>query len=142
MKNIQLVALLLIVSSGLFAQSKKEQEVWQRIEQLNTAIFVKKDSAALAGLLAENVTYGHSGGKIEGKAEMIKNAVHNETTYREVGMDKTSIFFEGNMAIVRHVFNAMQNEKGKESPLKLSVLHVWQKQGKEWKLLARQSVKM
>jgi ketosteroid isomerase-like protein len=141
MKTIHL-AFLILFSGSVLGQAKKEQDVWQRVEQLNKAIFVNKDSAALAGLLAENVTYGHSGGKIENKAEMIRAAVSNQNTYRDVSMEKSMISFEGKTAVLRHVFSAMQTEKGKESPLKLSVLHVWYKQGKEWRLIARQAVKV
>jgi ketosteroid isomerase-like protein len=37
---------------------------------------------------------------------------------------------------------AKTNDNGKPNDIKLLVLMVWQKQNKEWKLIARQAVKI
>ncbi|MFY7899493.1 MAG: hypothetical protein ACOVNY_04860, partial [Chitinophagaceae bacterium] len=54
-----------------------------------------------------------------------------------------NIIFQQNTAVVRHVISATQTEKdGKVSPLKLQVLQVWIKDNNQWKLQARQSVRL
>jgi hypothetical protein len=121
-----------------------EQKVLDRVKQLNTAIFINKDSVALDGLMADKVTYGHSGGKIENRPEMISGAVHSPSTYKNFMMDSATVFFEGkNTAVVRHVLKATSvDREGKESPLHIGVLQVWVMQNKQWKLMARQAVKL
>ena len=121
-----------------------EQKVLDRVKQLNTAIFINKDSVALEGLMADKVTYGHSSAKIENRSEMISGAVHGPATYKNFMMDSATVFFEGkNVAVVRHVLKATSvDPQGKESPLHLNVLQVWVIQNKQWKLMARQAVKL
>jgi hypothetical protein len=45
-------------------------------------------------------------------------------------------------AVVRHTFTAKATNNGTPADVKLGVLQVWQKQGRHWKLLARQAVKL
>jgi hypothetical protein len=61
---------------------------------LNDAIFIKKDSVALDGLMAEKVTYGHSSGKIENRPEMIAGAIHSPSTYKNFVMDSAAFFLK------------------------------------------------
>ncbi|MES1214011.1 MAG: nuclear transport factor 2 family protein [Bacteroidota bacterium] len=136
------VVLFLALSIHSYAQTD-EQKVLQRVKQLNDAIFVVKDSVALESLMADKVTYGHSGGKIENRQEMIHGAISNTGSYSNVVLDGTTIYFEDNTAIVRHVLTATAIDKdGKQSPLHLNILQVWIKQNKQWKLTARQAVKI
>ncbi len=139
----KLILFLLLVSSiQSFAQTEEEKVV-QRIKQLNEAVFGVKDSAALENLLADKVTYGHSTGKVENRPEMIRGAVTNTTSYTDFKMEDAVVYFENKTAIVRCVISATNVSKdGKTSPLHLGLLLVWVKQKKEWKLTARQAVKL
>jgi hypothetical protein len=142
MKKLFLV-LFLALTIHSFGQTD-EQKVLERVKKLNTAIFINKDSAALEGLMAGKVSYGHSTGKMENRPEMISGAVHSPTTYKDFVMDSATVFFqEKNTAVVRHVLRATSVDKaGKESPLHINVLQVWIMQNKQWKLTARQAVKI
>lgn len=140
-KNI-LLSLLLFVAINSFSQSK-EEKVLQRVKELNNAIFINKDSTALEGLMADKVTYGHSNGKLEDRKWMITDAVNSKQVYSNFVMDSASVFFEGNnTAVVRHVLRATATENGRESQLHLNVLQVWVNQHNQWKLMARQAVKL
>ncbi len=145
MKKIIAIAALL-VTAFVSAQTGKEQEVLNNIHALNTAIFADvsaRDSAALEKLVSPKVTYGHSSGLIENKQVMIHHAMVSPATYEGFKMDSATVFFEGNnTAVSRHILKAKTFENGKEGVLHLGVLQVWTKAGKEWKLLARQAVKL
>lgn len=126
-----------------FAQPAKEAKLWERVESLTKAIFETKDSSALADLVSADVTYGHSGGAIEDKQQMIHKAVINKTTYRNQSIEKLSININGNYAVLRHNFHAIgTDEAGKESPLDLGILQVWKKEGGKWRIWGRQAVKI
>jgi hypothetical protein len=143
-KIIAITALLITTFAS--AQTGKEQEVLNNIHALNKAIFADvsvRDSAALEKLVSPKVTYGHSSGLIENKQVMIHHAMVSPVTYEGFTMDSVTVFFEGNNTVVsRHVLKAKTWQNGKEGVLHLGVLQVWIKAGKEWKLLARQAVKL
>lgn len=140
-KNLFIILFLAITFQS--SAQTEEEKVLQRVTQLNNAIFGIKDSIALEGLLANKVSYGHSSGKIENRQEMIHGAVSNTGTYANFIMEGANVYFENNTAIVRHVLKATSIDKaGKESPLHIGILQVWVKQKKQWRLTARQAVKL
>ena len=137
------ILFFLLISTIQTSAQTEEEKVLQRIKKLNEAIFGVKDSVALENLLADKLTYGHSTGKIENRQEMIIAAVANTTSYTDFKMEGAVIYFENKTAIVRYVISATNISKdGKTSPLHLGLLQVWIKQKKEWKLTARQAVKL
>ena len=141
MKNLFLFLFLALTIQS--SAQTDEQQVLQRVKQLNDAIFIAKDSVALEGLLADKVSYGHSTGKIENRQEMIHGAISNTGSYSNLAMEELTVFFENKTAIVRHVLKATAIDKdGKLSPLHIAILQVWVKQKKQWKLTARQAVKL
>ena len=141
----KIITFFLLILSGFIsnAQNGDEIAIASKVESLNKAIFINKDIAALEAFLSKEITYGHSGGKVENRAEMIKGVIDDTKTYADVKTEVGTILFSGKSVVVRHVISAMQKEKdGKISPLKLQVLQVWVKEKKDWKLWARQAVKL
>jgi antitoxin component YwqK of YwqJK toxin-antitoxin module len=140
-KNLFII-LFLVITIQSTAQTE-EEKVLQRVTQFNNAVFGVKDSIVLEGLLADKVSYGHSSGKTENRQEMIHGAVSNTGTYSNFVMEGATVYFENNAAIVRHVLKATAIDKdGKQSPLHIGILQVWVKQKKQWRLTARQAVKL
>jgi hypothetical protein len=125
-----------------FGQSKEEAKVWDRVESLTKAVFETKDSLALVDLISDKVTYGHSSGNLEDKATMVHNAVASKTEYKNKSFERISINVNDKTAVVRHTLRAISVEGGKESPLDLSILQVWKKEGGKWRLWARQAVRI
>ena len=141
-KNI-LMSVVSVMAVAASAQSSEEQAVWSKVESLNTAAFVSKDRAVLASLVDAKVSYSHSNGKTESKAEMLDNAVASKTLYRDLKTERVGINIVQNTAIVRHLLSATQTDTdGKESPLRLGVLQVWLKTGAQWELGGRQAVRL
>lgn len=137
------VILFTLIALNVFAQGKAEQKILNNIKAINSAIFINRDSAVLLQLVSAEVSYGHSSGKIENKAEMVHNAMVSPTTYKDFGMSDVSVLVEGKTAIVRHVLKARSfDATGKEGVLHLNVLQTWVKKNKQWILIARQAVKL
>jgi hypothetical protein len=136
-----IVLLLLVIGVAANAQSPKENAVIEKVQALNKAVFFDKDSIALERLLAKKVTYGHSGGKVENRAEMIHGVVSNKSGYSEQKTSDVSVLFHDKTAVVRHTFTATETKEGQPAPLKLKILQVWVKEKGDWKLMARQAVK-
>ena len=143
MKKIITFLLLVSIAFAANAQTATEKIITEKVQALNKAIFIDKDSIALNNLLAEQITYGHSGGKVETRAEMIRGAVGNKSVYANVATNSITALSSGKTMVARHVITATETAgDGKVSPLKLGVLQVWVKEKRDWKLLARQAVKL
>ena|SRR5690349_6441093 len=136
------IALVLLVATGLhsFSQSKDEKAVTDAVESLRKAM-IDADKAALEKLTAENLSYGHSSGKIETKKDFVESIVSGKSDFLTIELSNQTIQVTGNTAIVRHALSGTNSDNGKPGTVKLLVLLVWQKQKGNWKLLARQAVK-
>ena len=147
-KNISvLTCLLLLIQLQSKAQDvmKKEivrqQEVWQQTQLLSKAM-VDADSLMLDKLTADRLSYGHSGGTVEGKKEFIKKLVSGKSDFVNINMEEQDITVFGKTAIVRFVLRAETLDNQTPGKVNLRVLLVWKKSKKNWVLIARQSVKI
>jgi len=125
-------------SSSAVAASADEEAVAQAVEALRKAVLVQ-DKPQLEALCAEQLSYGHSDGWVENKAQFIEGVMTRKAIVKSLS-DHT-ITIVGNDAIARHTWASDSETDGKLTSTKIGVLQVWQKQGGTWKLLARQSVR-
>jgi ketosteroid isomerase-like protein len=141
MRKYALLAItFLFVSVMVVGQSNDENEVAITVESLRKAM-LSADVATLDRLTAEKLSYGHSSGLVEDKKEFIRKISSKENIYTEIIFSDQTISISGDAAIVRHKFDVSVNISGKATQLKLIVMMAWQKQGGQWKLLGRQSVR-
>jgi len=140
MKRTTIILLLLMFTATTFAQTKKEKQVAAAVSQLTNAM-TDADSLLLDRLVNDQLSYGHSGGHVEGKVEFISKIVSGKSDFVSIGLNNQTIAVSGSTAIVRHRLDAKTNDNGKPGEVHLQVLLVWQKLHGHWKLLARQAVK-
>jgi len=141
MKTIFLSVLFTISVFSLVAQTKDEQQIATSVEKLKEAMLAG-DSSALVKLTDAKLTYGHSSGKIENRDEFVAALASGSSDFKEIELADQSIYLVGNTAIVRHKLTGQVVENGTQNPVKLAVMLVWSKAGKEWKLVARQAIKI
>jgi ketosteroid isomerase-like protein len=142
MKKIILTAILLFsVCTFLHAQSKQEAAVANAVEQLRKAM-VDADSVMLDKLTSSQLSYGHSGGALDDKTVFVQKIVSGKSDFVTLEFAGQTILVSKNTAIVRHKLNATTNDNGKPGEVHLAVLLVWQKLQGQWKLLARQAIKV
>ena len=133
--------LMSIVAAPVFAQSKDEQAVASAVEALRKAL-IDPDKATLDALVLDELTYGHSGGKVEDKAAFEEALLSKASDFVTIDLTDQTIKVVGNTAWVRHTLSATTNDGGKPGAPHLYVLLVWLKQKGQWRLLARQAVKI
>ncbi|WP_424811404.1 nuclear transport factor 2 family protein [Roseococcus sp. YIM B11640] len=120
------------------AQSADERAVAQAVEALTRAM-LNPDRAALEALSHDALSYGHSAGRIENKAQFIGNLVERSNPFGEINITDQTIAVVGDDAIVRHNFTGNTTGGGRVTPVRIGILQVWKKQGTNWKLFARQA---
>ena len=124
-------------SSSVGAASADEAAVAQAVEALRKAI-LEQNKTQLEALCAEQLNYGHSGGRVETKAQFIEGVMARKAIVKSITLSDHTIAIVGTDAIARHTWESESETDGKPTSTKIGVLQVWQKQGDTWKLLARQ----
>ena len=109
-------------------------------EKLRVAM-IDPTPAALGALVADDLSYGHSGGKVDTKTSFIADLMSGASDFVTIAITDQTIKLVDNVAIVRHTLTADTNDSGKPGKVSIKILGVWQKQGGDWKLLARQAVR-
>jgi hypothetical protein len=125
-------------SSSAVAQSADETAVAQAVETLRKAVF-GQEKTQLEALCADQLSYGHSDGRVETKAQFINGVMTRKAIVKSLALSDHTIAIVGSDAIARHMLASESETDGKPTSNKLGVLQVWQKQGGTWKLLARQA---
>jgi hypothetical protein len=138
MKKISFILILVISSINIYAQ--QDAKLIKSIEALRSAM-VDPTKESLDALISENLSYGHSSGSIDTKEEFIQNLLTGKSDFVSIELSDQKIIVQKNTAIVRHNLAGKNMDQGKPGTLNLHVMTTWVKEGKSWKLLARQAVK-
>jgi len=135
--GIILTAMVMVVN----AQSEVETSVANAVEKLRKAM-IDGNKEELENIVSDKLSYGHSGGHVEGKAEFVEKIVSGKSDFVTIELKDQTISTSGKTAVVRHKLNATTNDNGKPGEVHLTILLIFQKEHKQWKLLARQAVKL
>ena len=119
--------------------SPQESAVSAAIGALHKAM-TAADKPALEKMLMSELSYNHSSGRHENKAECIATFVGSTTGFSKVDIENQAVSFAGNVALARYIFNGTRRKEGDK--VKLYTLTVWMESGGQWKLLARHAAKL
>ena len=122
------------------AQTRKIISVQNALLQLSNAM-ISGDKIALEKIASNHLSYGHSGGHVEDKAAFVEKISSGKSDFVSIDISEQTIDIIGKIAIVRHLFNGITSDSGKPGSVKLKVLLILKKEGRDWKILARQAVK-
>jgi hypothetical protein len=111
------------------------------VEKLNKAI-VDPEKGLLESIASEGLSYGHSGGKVQNKAQFVDDLVNGAFNFSSVNALDQTISISGDNAIVRHTLVAKATNAGVPTDIRIGNVMVWRKESGQWKLLARQAFKL
>lgn len=140
MKILSFISLLLISVVG-FAQTSEEEKLTATVKEFHQAL-VNKNTISINQQIDKALSYGHSNGWVETKADMIKDLETGYISYQGIKEDSIIIIMNEAMANVRFLGDYKATLKGAASNFRLRVLEVWVKKSKRWILFARQAVKI
>ncbi|WP_353136217.1 nuclear transport factor 2 family protein [Pseudopedobacter sp.] len=140
-KVITLIVVVFMSVSSLSAQSKSEKQVEQAVETMRLAM-ISGDRNVLNNLASDQLTYGHSSGKIESKTDFVETLATKKSDFKSITLSNQSINVQGKTAVVRHVLDGDTFDGGKPGKVHLGIVLVFAKDGSNWKLLARQAYKL
>ena len=142
MKKLTLAAGFLCLIAGYAAASPAtdEKDVATAVDGLTQAM-LHKDIAKLKTLTSDNVSYGHSSGKVQNKAEFVADIETGRSGFNTLQMLNQKIIMNGDTALVRNHFSAEAVNSGTVVPTEIENFQVWQKQKGHWLLIGRQAFK-
>lgn len=142
MKTPLLFLCLLFVLSATYGQNDKEvQQLEQSVEKLRE-LLINPEQEALEKITSTSLTYGHSNGRIENQQEFIDFMLSGKSQFVTIQLEEQTVDIVGKTGIVRHTLLADTNNEGTLGSIKLGVMLIWHKKGKNWELLARQAFKL
>ena len=137
-KKLLIFSALIMIVNFSFAQ---KNEVENAVNKL-TKLMITPDSLALDKLILNNLSYGHSSGKIETKQQFMQSLLSGSSDFVDINLTDQTVTIQNKTALVRHTLNAKTNDKNVPGNVKLNILLVWSKEKAGWKLLGRQAVKV
>lgn len=141
---IKLFGLSLLISFGANAAAQQtEAGVSKAMDTLNAAI-KSADPQQLDKIAIPDLTYGHSNGRLENKAQFIESLVQKRSVFKTLDISKQTIHMQGDTAVVRNHVSADTDPgaKGTIVHVEIDVIYVWRFVAGEWKLIARQAYKL
>ncbi|MGF6554205.1 ketosteroid isomerase-like protein [Pseudomonas sp. S30_BP2TU TE3576] len=142
MKKANVLIGFLCLFSGYVAAAPVavDKDVAQAVDHLTQAM-LHKDIAELNALTADNLTYGHSSGKIQDKTAFIADIETGKSAFKTLEMQNQTITVSGDVALVRHHFSAQALKGTEVVPTEIENFQIWQKQDGKWLLVGRQAYK-
>ena len=130
--------LLLLATAASLSAADPKADVLAAMESWKQAMLTK-DAAALDRLLHPDLTYSHSDGKTQTKADILKSPGNNQS----ITFGETTVRVYGDTALLKGPIEFVSISKsGTPATVHLSVLQVWLKGPNGWQLVARHSTKV
>lgn len=118
-----------------------KQAVLDQVMLLHRAI-LNRDSIAIDALLDNDISYIHSNGLTQTKAEVIRSVVSRQHDYSKIHPRRTEVRIIAHSAVVDMDADVSLVLEGKPLELDLHINQVWMKQSDgSWKLVTRQSTR-
>jgi len=135
------ISSLLLLFSFVFANAQNEEEkLTTALKEFHQAL-VNKNTTSINQQTDKALSYGHSNGWVETKADVIKDLETGYLVYHSYKEDSLTITINETMANARFVADIKATMNGNDTNVHLKVLEVWVKKGKRWILFARQAVR-
>lgn len=132
---------LLLLFSFVFANAQTEKEkLTATMKEFHQAL-VQKNIDLVNKQTDDAVSYGHSNGWVQTKADLAKDFETGIISYQSYKEDSINVSISDNAANIRFIADINATLRGNAITSRLKVLEVWVKKDKGWLLFARQAVK-
>jgi len=140
---------LLILSCCSFAlaqtapssTSKVEREI-QQLDSLRVQAMIHADSSTLARVLADDLTYTHTNGRVDTKAQLIASLISGRLTYEAIDYEQSQLRNYGAAAVNTGLVTMQVKAGEKRLRFQARFTSVYVKQGEHWQMAAWQSTRL
>lgn len=139
-----LIALLVGMSAAQAATAAGEPAAIAvlKTDRARLAAMMAGDGAALGRMMSEQLRFVHSDGRVESKADYVKNLMAGDTEYRDATTSELETMQIAPDVVVVIGMQQMRKRLGAEwSDIKLRYLAVYRNEAGEWRMVAWQSAR-
>jgi hypothetical protein len=115
-----------------------EKEILAAMDAYKDAM-IHNDASVLGKLLHEDLTFVHSGGQLQRKADVLQAVTNGKNVIIRMEFSDPSVRMYGNTALVRCRVDLWHSET---NVVHMDVLHAWVRSSVGWQLAARQATKL
>ena len=134
---------LFFLLAGLAALWAADPEAANRDAEKGWANAVMaRDFQALDRIFGDKLIYAHSTGAIQSKEEYLERLRSGAQRYDSIVHEKIQIVSYGDSAVSHAILRMTGTSNGKPFNDHVMALHMWEKQGASWKLVAHQTTKL
>jgi ketosteroid isomerase-like protein len=113
-----------------------------RADKARIAAMMAGDGEALARLMSDQLRFAHSDGRVESKADYVKNLMAGETAYADAKTSELETMQVSPDVVVILGVQEMKKRLGATwSEIKLRYLAVWRNENGTWRMVAWQSAR-
>lgn len=130
-----------LAQTALSPTTKVTQEIL-RIDSLRVQAMILADSSTLARVLADDLTYTHTNGRVDTKAQLIASLVSGKLKYEAISYEQTQLRSYGTVAVSTGL--VMMQVKAGEQRLRFQArfTSIYVKQGEHWQMAVWQSTRL
>jgi len=125
----------LLLAAG---EAANEKEILAVMDTYKDAM-IHNNAAVLGKLLHDDLTFVHSGGQLEHKADVLKSVTSGKNVITRMEFSDSSVRTYGNTALVRCRVDLWHSDT---NIVHMNVLHAWIKTPAGWQLTARQATRL
>ena len=129
--------ILILATSAVFSASG-EQAVLAALEVYRNGM-LQKDGKSLDKVLSDDLTYTHSGGEFETKADVIRSVTSGKTVTEKLDFTETTVRIYGNTALVK---GRVDLQHSPTNVVHMNVLQVFVNGPHGWQMVARQATRL
>ena len=113
-----------------------------RADKARLAAMMAGDTTALGHLMSEQLRFVHSDGRVESKADYVKNLLGGDTAYADVKTSAVEMMQVTPDSVVILGVQTMRKRLGPDwSEVTLRYLSVWRNEAGAWRMIAWQSAR-
>jgi hypothetical protein len=113
-----------------------------RADKARLAAMMAGNGEALARLMSDQLRFVHSDGRVESKADYVKNLMAGDTAYADAKTSELETMQVSSEVVVVLGVQEMRKKLGAEwSDIKLRYLAVWRNESGTWRMVAWQSAR-
>lgn len=137
-----LLAVLACPSVGRAAAAGAATTAVLRADSARLAAMMAGDGAALGRLMSDQLIFVHSDGRVESKADYVKNLMAGDTAYTDAKTFELQTLNPSPDVVVLIGGQTMRKRLGPDwSDIKLRFLAVWKNENGTWRMVAWQSAR-
>ena len=138
MKKLVWILLPVLAIAAPASDPKAEKEILAIMDTYKDAM-ISNNAAVLGKLLHDDLTFVHSAGQLETKADVLKSVTTGKNVIKRMEFSDTSVRFYQNTALVKCRVDLWHSDT---NIVHMNILHVWINGPRGWQLAARQATRL